>query len=101
MGCPVNTNPEDSAGMSYTDHPDVPDAARGARAAPGEAMRRAGLVNYPTEWWHWSYGDHYWAMTTGAPPARLPSRTPSAPYPPSVRARLPNKPAVQRVGRFR
>ncbi|MBB6352082.1 MAG: hypothetical protein K0R62_3094 [Nonomuraea muscovyensis] len=17
-------------------------------------------------WWHWSYGDHYWALTTGA-----------------------------------
>jgi hypothetical protein len=26
----------------------------------------AGLVNYPTEWWHWSYGDRYWALLTGA-----------------------------------
>jgi D-alanyl-D-alanine dipeptidase len=26
----------------------------------------AGLVNYPTEWWHWSFGDRYWALTTGA-----------------------------------
>ena len=26
----------------------------------------AGLVNYPTEWWHWSYGDRYWALVTGA-----------------------------------
>jgi zinc D-Ala-D-Ala dipeptidase len=26
-------------------------------------------VNYPTEWWHWSYGDSYWALTTGAPAA--------------------------------
>jgi D-alanyl-D-alanine dipeptidase len=25
-----------------------------------------GLVNYPTEWWHWSYGDRYWALLTGA-----------------------------------
>jgi zinc D-Ala-D-Ala dipeptidase len=30
------------------------------------ALRGAGLVNYPTEWWHWSYGDRYWAMMTGA-----------------------------------
>jgi zinc D-Ala-D-Ala dipeptidase len=79
MGCAINTNPEDSAGLCYTDHPDVPDAARGARAALGEAMRRAGFVNYPTEWWHWSYGDRYWAMTTGASharygPAELPPR---------------------------
>ena len=29
----------------------------------------AGLVNYPTEWWHWSYGDRYWALLTGAPAA--------------------------------
>ena len=54
MGCPINTNPEDSAGFCYTDHPDVPEAARNARDALGEAMRRAGFVNYPTEWWHWS-----------------------------------------------
>ena len=79
MGCPINTNPEDSAGFCYTDHPDLPDAARGARAALGEAMRRAGFVNYPTEWWHWSYGDRYWAMTTGAfhalyGPTELPPR---------------------------
>ena len=28
-------------------------------------LTRHGLVNYPTEWWHWSYGDRYWAFTTG------------------------------------
>jgi D-alanyl-D-alanine dipeptidase len=27
------------------------------------AMKKAGFVNYPTEWWHWSYGDRYWAAT--------------------------------------
>lgn len=25
------------------------------------AMQRAGFVNYPTEWWHFSYGDKMWA----------------------------------------
>ena len=39
-----------------------PAALDGAHAA-------SGLVNYPTEWWHWSYGDRYWALTTGAPAA--------------------------------
>ena len=24
-------------------------------------MKKAGFINYPTEWWHWSYGDRYWA----------------------------------------
>lgn len=70
MGCPINTNPEDSAGLCYTEHPDLPDAARDMRAVLGEAMRRAGFVNYPTEWWHWSYGDRYWAMITGTSHAR-------------------------------
>jgi D-alanyl-D-alanine dipeptidase len=34
------------------------------------ALRGAGLVNYPIEWWHWSYGDRYWAYATQAPSAR-------------------------------
>ena len=29
-------------------------------------LTAAGLVNYPTEWWHWSFGDRYWALLTGA-----------------------------------
>jgi len=24
-------------------------------------MEEQGFVNYPLEWWHWSYGDRYWA----------------------------------------
>jgi D-alanyl-D-alanine dipeptidase len=30
------------------------------------ALDGAGLVNYPPEWWHWSFGDRYRAMVTGA-----------------------------------
>jgi zinc D-Ala-D-Ala dipeptidase len=30
-------------------------------------MTNAGFVNYPMEWWHWSYGDKYWACMTGKP----------------------------------
>ena len=25
-------------------------------------MESAVLWNYPAEWWHWSYGDRYWAF---------------------------------------
>lgn len=32
----------------------------------GAALSAAGLVNYPSEWWHWSYGDRYWAFATKA-----------------------------------
>ncbi len=24
-------------------------------------MKKQGFVNYPAEWWHWSYGDKMWA----------------------------------------
>jgi len=26
-----------------------------------DIMTNVGFVNYPYEWWHWSYGDKYWA----------------------------------------
>lgn len=50
----------------HTDSPDVDDEARTNRERLGAALRAAGLVNYPSEWWHWSYGDRYWAHLTGA-----------------------------------
>ncbi|MFD9697485.1 M15 family metallopeptidase [Lentzea sp. NPDC059081] len=33
------------------------------------ALEGAGLVGYPGAWWHWSYGDRYWAHLTGSPQA--------------------------------
>ncbi|WP_248960316.1 M15 family metallopeptidase [Sphaerisporangium perillae] len=66
MGTPVNANPEESDGACYTAAPNVSAGAREHRKILGAALESAGLVNYPTEWWHWSYGDRYWAMTTGA-----------------------------------
>ncbi|MFD3503864.1 M15 family metallopeptidase [Streptomyces sp. NPDC058676] len=29
------------------------------------ALTAVGMVNYPTEWWHWSFGDQYWALVSG------------------------------------
>ncbi|MGI5491693.1 M15 family metallopeptidase [Microtetraspora malaysiensis] len=66
MGTAVNDNPEQSGGACYTDAPGIGDDARQNRKILGAALEAVGLVNYPTEWWHWSYGDRYWAMTTGA-----------------------------------
>jgi D-alanyl-D-alanine dipeptidase len=31
------------------------------------ALEKTGFVNYPHEYWHWSYGDRYWAYRTHAP----------------------------------
>lgn len=69
LGCPIDASPEDSAGRCYTDHPDVTGEPLLLRRELVRAMSLAGLVNYPTEWWHWSYGDRYWALATGRPTA--------------------------------
>ncbi|MEV0822658.1 M15 family metallopeptidase [Nonomuraea rubra] len=66
MGTEVNDNPEQSSGACYTAAPNISDDARAHRKLLAAALEPAGLVNYPTEWWHWSYGDRYWAMTTRA-----------------------------------
>jgi len=65
LGTPVNASPEESQGRCYFDA-DVGNQARHHRQVLMAALSGAGLVNYPTEWWHWSYGDRYWAMQTGA-----------------------------------
>lgn len=69
LGTAVNATPEDSDGRCYTAAPGVTGAARTNRAVMGRVLGAVGLVNYPTEWWHWSFGDRYWAATTGAPVA--------------------------------
>ncbi len=30
------------------------------------ALSQVGLVNYPSEWWHYSFGDRLWARLTGS-----------------------------------
>lgn len=67
LGTEVNATPEDSQGRCYTGHPGLDRGAAANRGLLIAALATAGLVNYPTEWWHWSFGDRYWALVTGAP----------------------------------
>ncbi|WP_330288930.1 M15 family metallopeptidase [Streptomyces sp. NBC_00576] len=66
LGTPVNASPEESDGACYTDAPGISPTARANRRVLSAALTTAGFANYPTEWWHWSYGDRYWALSTGA-----------------------------------
>ena len=66
LGTRMNASPEESAGTCYTAAEGITAEAREHRAILGAALTAAGLVNYPTEWWHWSYGDRYWAQSVGA-----------------------------------
>lgn len=69
MGTRVNANPEESNGACYTDAPGLRAHARTNRTTLVAALSEAGMINYATEFWHFSYGDRYWALQTGQPAA--------------------------------
>ena len=69
MGCRLNATPEESEGACYTDAANISAEAAGNRKILAHTLTQVGLINYPTEWWHWSYGDRYWALATGVPAA--------------------------------
>ncbi|MEO3819291.1 M15 family metallopeptidase [Plantactinospora sp. B24E8] len=66
MGTEIDATPEASGNACFTAADTIPDRARRNRQIMVDVLTGAGLVNYPTEWWHWSYGDRYWALVTGA-----------------------------------
>lgn len=70
MGTETNATPEQSNDACYTASAAISVQERANRNVLSGVLRAAGLVNYPTEWWHWSYGDLYWAFVTGRPAAR-------------------------------
>lgn len=51
------------------DAPGLSDEARRNREVLAAAMLAGGVSNYPSEWWHWSYGDQGWAYRHGKPNA--------------------------------
>jgi D-alanyl-D-alanine dipeptidase len=67
MGTRLNVNPEESDNACFTFAANISASAKGNRQLLINAMSKGGFVNYPTEWWHWSYGDKYWAYHTSSP----------------------------------
>lgn len=65
LGTRMNADPEESEGACFTHATNISEEARANRKVLGRVLSAAGLVNYPTEWWHWSFGDRYWALLTG------------------------------------
>jgi D-alanyl-D-alanine dipeptidase len=66
LGTPIDATPEQSDGRCYFAADGIGADARAHRLLLARVLGDVGLVNYPTEWWHWSFGDRYWALTTGA-----------------------------------
>ncbi len=58
-----------SGKLSRTFSDSITIEAQHYRDIMSDAMRTAGFVNYPPLYWHWSYGDQYWAYQTNQPNA--------------------------------
>ncbi|MER7245859.1 M15 family metallopeptidase [Kribbella sp. NPDC000426] len=69
LGTPIDATPEQSNGACFFAATNISREARTNRTLLADVLTAAGLVNYPTEWWHWSYGDRYWAYTENHPAA--------------------------------
>jgi D-alanyl-D-alanine dipeptidase len=69
LGTPIDATPEQSSGACFFAATNISREARTNRALLADVLTAAGLVNYPTEWWHWSYGDRYWAYVENHPTA--------------------------------
>jgi zinc D-Ala-D-Ala dipeptidase len=54
----------DYHGFSFA-APKLGDVARRNRDILAEALLPVGITNYPSEYWHWSYGDQGWAYRGG------------------------------------
>lgn len=70
QGQPVNMgiHPKDwmadiNGTLSKTSSQKISMEARHYRKIMSHALSTVGFVNYPTEYWHWSYGDRYWAYS--------------------------------------
>lgn len=58
--------PMKSSKLSYQENvqswqPKLPKHLQKNRQIMFEALKKAGLTNYSKEFWHWSYGDTWWA----------------------------------------
>ncbi|MET9269414.1 M15 family metallopeptidase [Kribbella sp. NPDC003557] len=69
LGTPIDATPEQSSGACFFAATNISREARTNRSLLADVLSAAGLVNYPTEWWHWSFGDRYWAFLEDRPNA--------------------------------
>lgn len=66
MGIQVKDWMDDGDGsLSQTNSQKISQAAQEHRKIMNLVLLAVGFVNYPTEYWHWSYGDRYWAYQNG------------------------------------
>lgn len=62
MGTEFNDIPIGPENLTYLHSNYINHVAKENRTILINCMEKVGFENYPTEWWHWSYGDCYWAF---------------------------------------
>ena len=69
MGSAFDEISERSDTVYIEEHPEETNAKiiRKNRRLLYNAMTKAGFTNLPSEWWHYDFGDRFWAYYTGKP----------------------------------
>lgn len=62
LGTPFDAIPHETDNATFFDATNITVQATENRQILAFALESVGFVNYYTEWWHWSYGDRYWAV---------------------------------------
>lgn len=57
----------EAATTDYFEHPGADPAVRENRRLLFHCMTAAGFENLPSEWWHYGYGDSFWAYYRNTP----------------------------------
>ena len=62
MGSAFNDAPVAPENLAYTESSYISEEGKKNRKILIDCLEPVGFVNYPAEWWHWSYGDSYWGL---------------------------------------
>jgi D-alanyl-D-alanine dipeptidase len=60
---------DNDGSISLTASTNISAAAQKNRKIMSAVLEAEGFANYTSEYWHWSYGDRYWAHQKGLPSA--------------------------------
>lgn len=64
MGSILDDIPDQVDNLHFTSAASISAEGKINRQLLIDVLTQVGFVNYPAEWWHWSYGDKYWAYHT-------------------------------------
>ncbi len=67
MGSTSDETPIQNHNAGFTHAENISSVAQANRQILIQAMSSQGFINYEFEWWHWSYGDRYWALRSQVP----------------------------------